>query len=218
VIESAGTLTATLYKTGSSIYTETVSQSSDYTFSTVLVDIGSGSYYWSVSDTVTTVTNQSAPTVINAIPSAPGNYQPIIPEGDPKLFFSADGATLRFQNGVPIMDNEFENLVNLQVIVNQNTPLNRIASNINEMIGSTLPDEITKTITRDQMEIIESAAEQSLSSLVESGVFQSVTARMSYVSNLGYTLDIAIIPPTGPEKKLSFVRYSENWVARQSVE
>jgi len=138
-------------------------------------------------------------------------------EGDPKLFFGTNGATLNFQNGVPIMDNEFENAVNLQILVNGDSPLNRLASSIDEVIGSNLPTEIKKTITRDQMQIVESAAVDSLSSLVDQGVFKTVTARMSYVSNEGYTLEITITPPVGDNKKLSFVRYNENWISRQSM-
>ena len=140
-----------------------------------------------------------------------------IEEGDPKLFFGSNGATLNFVNGLPVMDNEFENVVNLQILVNSDSPLNRLSSSIDETIGSNLPVEIQKTITRDQMQIVESAAVDALSSLVDQGIFKSVTARMAYITNEGYGLELTITPPVGSDKKLSFVRYNENWISRQSV-
>jgi hypothetical protein len=184
-----------------------LSTSSPYSY-LVNPDDSGKNFQWEAFDGVDTVTKD-----------VPIDYVRLttIEEGDPKLFFGANGATLSFINGLPVMDNEFENVVNLQILVNSDSPLNRLSSSIDETIGSNLPVEIQKTITRDQMQIVESAAVDALSSLVDQGIFKSVSARMAYITNEGYGLELTITPPVGSDKKLSFVRYNENWISRQSL-
>jgi len=213
-------ITFTLYRDNTPLYTSTIPSVPfsptycDVVVPNYTVDLSGLDHYWVIEQNGYSI--QSAPITVTVLALEQTPYVPyVIPEGDPKLVFDPDGVDLIFANGLPEMDNAFENIVNIQYGTDSDTPLNRFVANDEERIGSDLSKELAKSITRDQMEIVERTAEQSLASLVASGLFKSVKARMNYISTEGYRLELTIEPPTGETKILSFVRYGENWLTRQ---
>lgn len=138
-----------------------------------------------------------------------------IPQGDPKMFVSSDGMTLKFENGLPVMDDGLENISTISLGTEANFAFNKVAKNSEESVGSSFIEESLKAITKNQISVVEDAAERSFDWMIKSGIANSVTASMVYVRDYGYQIKIVITPPTGEDRILVYSKNGENWVNQQ---
>lgn len=138
-----------------------------------------------------------------------------IGSGDPKMVVSSNGMDVRFENGVPLCDTGLSNIVTISLGTDGSTPLNRIARNGSESIGSTFIAESRKPITQNQIKIIEDAAEKSFSWAVTDGLIKSAKASMNYVKHSGYSLTITLSPLVGQDQQLVYLKNGENWIEQK---
>ena len=138
-----------------------------------------------------------------------------IPQGDPKMFITGDGMDIRFEGGIPVMDDGLENIVTISLGTKSGFALNKIASNGAEAVGSSFIAESLKSVTVDQIRILEDAAEKSLAWAVKDGLIQEARATV-VAGERGYELRIVITPPTGENRILVYTKNGENWVNQKN--
>lgn len=174
----------------------------------------SGTYSISVDDTTTEITSRDAIVLVTE------ESDPIIgkeiDQGDPKMFITAEGMSLSFVNGMVVRDGGLENMATISLGTSLGYSLNSVASNGGESVGSGFEVEAQKSITRDQISIIEDEAVRAFDWAIQDGLIKSVTASMAYVDDRGYEVTIVITPPTGENRILVYGKNGENWVQQQN--
>lgn len=138
-----------------------------------------------------------------------------IAQGDPKMFLETDGFDIKFVDGLPIMDTGFDNVSLISIGTENGYAGNASARNSSEEVGSNFIEESRKSITKNQLKVIEDAAERSYDWMIDAGLAERVVAEMEYVSSFGYELTILISPPVGPDKTLVYLKNGENWIQQQ---
>lgn len=135
--------------------------------------------------------------------------------GDPKMFIDPDGLDLKFIDGLPVMENGLDNLIAISLGTEVGYAGNSAARNSAEFVGANFLVESQKSITLNQIKVVEEAAEQSLSWMIDNGLASAITASMNYVRSTGYYITIIVSPPVGEDRELIFSQNGENWVIQQ---
>lgn len=140
-----------------------------------------------------------------------------IDTGDPKMFFNESGFSLNYINGVPVMEDGIENTSHISLST-QKWFLNVAARKASEVLFSSFETEAKKSITVNQLKLIESAAVRSFDWMITEGSAKSVSASISNVTGFGYKLTVSIISPTDEENVLIWGKNGTNWILQQQGE
>jgi len=139
------------------------------------------------------------------------NPRQIFDQGDPKLFIDSDGVDIELVDGWPVMETGIENMAVISLFSDGPFAFNAVANGAIESAGSRFLAESRKSITVNQIKIIEDAAEKAFSPLIAEGIVKTVTASMEILNGI-YALTILVSPPVGEDRKLLFKRSGQNWI------
>lgn len=137
-------------------------------------------------------------------------------EGDVKMYLTSQGVDVKISDGLLAMENGLENIALISLFTEEGYALNVLARNGAEFVGSSFLKETRKTITRNQIKIVEDAAVRAFDWAVRDGLIKRAAANLAYYNSRGYELVVVITPPTGENQKLIFNKNGENWVYQQS--
>ena len=128
-------------------------------------------------------------------------------QGDPKLYLSLNGASLKFVSGQPIMDPGLENLVNISLFTKKGWCLNSLTDKNDEKIGSDFEETSRGPITLSKLNDIKQSAERAL----KNPAFGKITTEV--VNPESYSLDVVnkIEPPGNDIQELRVSRNGQNW-------
>ena len=127
-------------------------------------------------------------------------------QGDPKLILTADGSTLQFTGGRPLMDRGLENLALISLFTGPGWVGNSL---MKTPIGSDFEQEANKPITRRSINAVREAAVRAL----DSRLFGTVTVTVT--NPTGHRLNVSIlIERTGTALQLS--KESDVWTYQAS--
>lgn len=135
--------------------------------------------------------------------------------GDPRIVLYPDGMDFDFLDGWPEVDSGLENSSVISLLAERSKSFDVIASTAIETSGSEFLDESRKSITVNQIKIIEDAAEKAFLPMIEDGVILSAVAKMSLEGGRNH-LTVVLTPPVGDRQELLFMRDGQNWVNQRS--
>jgi len=134
----------------------------------------------------------------------------VVVDGDVRLTPTADGGTITLINGQPDMDQGLETAVYLSLFSGPGWWGN-LASALDEQVGSTLEDMLSRTLTNQTRLDAEEAARQALAWMTRSGVASKITVAATLPALGWLALQITIEQPgTDPQ----VLRYQINWAAQ----
>lgn len=116
-------------------------------------------------------------------------------QGDPKLILTADGSSLQFTGGQPLMDQGLENLALISLFTRPGWVGNQL---IKSEIGSDFEEAVDQPITRQSLERVRDAAVKAM----DSKLFGSVAVEVT--NPTGHRINVIIrIDRTGAALELS---------------
>ena len=130
-------------------------------------------------------------------------------DGDPKLIVTKNGSTLKYVNGQPVMDQGFENQVNISLLTTSWIG-NIFFDNESERIGSEFEEATKKTITLSSLTDIERKAEEALVSIYFGSIIALVT---NPVANK-LDVNINIKPNVGEGGNILLSNNGNNWISQ----
>ena len=132
-------------------------------------------------------------------------------QGDPAIKITADGATLEFTEGQPVMDKGFENTVLISLFTKQNWPGNVFFRNAAQRIGSDFEESLKLPLNLDGLNKRRDAAEKSLQWAIDAGLFASVDVQVTNPQGQVIMVKIRITPPSGEDVNLSLSNEGASW-------
>lgn len=127
-------------------------------------------------------------------------------QGDPRLFLNADGSSLIFRGGQPIMDKGLENFVLISLFTKKGWFGNSIVRE-RYHIGSDFEEALNQPITIDSFNNIRIAAEKAL----DHPSIGKITVNVSNPINFRLDVLIRIEPPGQPEENFLLTKDGLNW-------
>jgi hypothetical protein len=139
-------------------------------------------------------------------------------QGDPKMILTDGGVDMNFVNGLPELDPGLENVALIALGTDVGFAGNKVAQSKPKRTGSTFIEESKRSITANQILVIEDAAEKAFTDDIEAGLLKSVSAEYLFISDIGYSLSITLTPPTGENRILQYNKNGENWIEQRRRE
>jgi hypothetical protein len=131
-------------------------------------------------------------------------------QGDPYLVMTDDGVDMPFIGGQPVMDQGFENQVNISLLTKEGWAGNALLVNDNEKIGSDFIEVANGPITLSTLSDLEKSAKKALASEafgdVESFTSNPTSQRLDIINT---------ITPLGSDSQIfTATRNGQNWLAQ----
>lgn len=128
-------------------------------------------------------------------------------QGDPKIFLTANGSSLKFISGQTVMDAGLENLVNISLFTKDGWWGNSLTDKNDENIGSDFEKTSRGSITLSKLNDIKQSAERAL----KNPAFGKITTEV--LNPISYSLNIInrIEPPGNDIQELRVSRNGQNW-------
>lgn len=131
-------------------------------------------------------------------------------QGDPRLFLTADGSSLKFTGGQPVMDRGLENLALISLFTRQGWPGNDLLRDPGERVGSDFEEATEQPITLQALNDIRDAAEKALIN----PAFGRVTVVVENPNSYRLNITVRLEPPGRDIKTLLISKNGLNWVAQ----
>ncbi len=129
-------------------------------------------------------------------------------QGVPKLILTADGSTIQYQGGQPVMDQGLENVAMISLFTAPGWWGNSLVQNQDQEIGSNFEAETKKPITLQMLTDVQTAAENALDDpsfgKVNTTVLNPEYDRLE-ITNL-------IEPPGQDTQEIILTRNGQNWI------
>jgi phage gp46-like protein len=143
-------------------------------------------------------------------------------EGDVRLFMEANGSTMIFKGGQPIMDGGLEMAVLISLFTRntyKNTdrswPGNILFDDPNQKIGSDFEESLEKPITADYFRDVEDSGEKAIEWLIANNQIKSVDISVINPESYIAEVDIFIKPPYDENFILRVSKNSNSWVVQK---
>jgi phage gp46-like protein len=130
-------------------------------------------------------------------------------DGDPFIDIGEDGADFIFNGGQPVMDQAFDNHVNISLLTKQGWWGNDIETVAERKIGSLYFDAVKKPITRQSLIDDDKAAVADL----KGDEFGSITSETINPTSNSLLTEILFTNPIDDLNKLLLTRTGQNWVS-----
>lgn len=134
--------------------------------------------------------------------------------GDPKIYITPNGATLRFEGGQPVMDQGLENSPIISLFTKPGWVGNAFIQNPDQQIGSDYEDSASGPITLTSLNNITDAAQKALSWMIDTGAASEIVVDVVNPSSNIILTTILIRPPGGNLTELLLTKNGTNWVAQ----
>ncbi|NIP56134.1 hypothetical protein GWN42_31340 [candidate division KSB1 bacterium] len=134
--------------------------------------------------------------------------------GDPYIKISENGASIVVKGGQPVMDEGFENAVNISLFTLPGWFGNIFAENETERIGSEFTSTATGTITRTTLNDTRDLAQQELSWMIEQNIASEIDVNVSNPNSKNIQVEERIKRPSGDVETLRQTRYGQNWISQ----
>jgi phage gp46-like protein len=132
-------------------------------------------------------------------------------QGDPRLILGADGATIKFVGGQPVMDGGLENYVLIALFTKPGWVGNIFFDDPLQKIGSDFEEVSSRAITLTSLNDTEEATERALEDMKTSGLAESIIVEASNPSGDQLKLLITITRPNQDAQELTLTRNNLNW-------
>ncbi|MCK5644064.1 MAG: hypothetical protein KAJ19_24915, partial [Gammaproteobacteria bacterium] len=129
-------------------------------------------------------------------------------QGDPYLYITENGSTIKVVGGQPIMDTGIENHIMISLFTRPGWWGNVLTDKKDEKIGSNFEEEASKAVTLTSLNRVRQAA---LSAL-DSPLFGSVDVEVNNPSFSTLKVVITVHPPTDDAKQLTLIKNGINWI------
>jgi hypothetical protein len=131
-------------------------------------------------------------------------------QGDPALKITADGSTLVFIGGQPVMDQGLENQALIALFTEEGWSGNFLFSDPDQRIGSNFEKLARGPATLSGLALIEKEAEKALSS----PIFGTVRAIATNPESWRKDIEITIEPPSRDPFTLLLISNGQNWFSQ----
>lgn len=131
----------------------------------------------------------------------------ILFEGDPRLFLTADGSKMQFNDGQPVMDRGVENLSQICLFTSPGWVGNILFDDPAQQIGSDFETEALKPITATSLSNVANAAQRALNVDAFGDVSVVVTNPISHRLDVSIKID----PPGGDPEAFLLTKNGLNW-------
>ena len=135
-------------------------------------------------------------------------------QGDPRLILTANGSTIRFVGGQPIMDAGVENYILISLFTLPGWCGNFLMQTPEQRVGSDFEIEAAKPITKKSQNDVKEAAERALADGVSSGLFASVSVEVTNPTGLMRYVRIIVASPGGELTDILLIQNGLNWLAQ----
>lgn len=132
-------------------------------------------------------------------------------QGDPRLVMGANGTTLKFIGGQPVMDAGLENYILIRLFTKQGWVGNYLFPDLDNQIGTDFEEVASGTLTLQKLIDIEKAAERALKKLVDTGFAESVRAEVFNPQTDNLRLNITVKQPDQEAETLTLNRVNSVW-------
>jgi len=129
------------------------------------------------------------------------------------MILTANGSTIRFYGGQPVMDAGVENYILICLFTLVGWCGNFLMEKPEQRVGSDFETEAAKPITKRSQNDVKEAAERALADGVSSGLFSSVSVEVTNPSGLMRYVRIVVSSPGG-ETELLLIQNGLNWLAQ----
>lgn len=133
-------------------------------------------------------------------------------DGDPLLILTENGSRLEFKGGQPVMDQGWQNYVNISLFTRKGWCGNTLFEP-NQQIGSDVELEAEKPIT---LQSLQTLRDEILEALKKNAAFNEIDVEVSVTNPSGYQRDILIeIKPPGQDiQQFIFTKNGLNWLGQ----
>lgn len=136
------------------------------------------------------------------------NYQ-----GDPKIYITSDGATMKFTGGQPRMDKGLENLVILTWF-SREWYGNVFLKDENQKLNGKFELANEKPVTVSSLKDIEKAASKDTDYLISSGVMSQIEIETVNTDDNQVTTNAVFAPPGADLFTIVATKHGKNWIAQ----
>jgi phage gp46-like protein len=135
-------------------------------------------------------------------------------QGDPRLILTANGATLRFKGGQPVMDRGWENYVLIALFTRRGWCGNVLFDNPSQKIGSDFEEAHEQAITLAALNDIREAAKRALADMESDGLASRVEVETTNPSGAIIETRITVVSPSNEAGQLLITKNGLNWLAQ----
>ena len=133
-------------------------------------------------------------------------------DGEPRLFLTEKGATIKFVGGQPIMDAGLENYVLLALFTKPGWWGNALFDDPNEELGSDFEEANLLPITSANFAKVEEAGKRALASMENTNLAESIEVETTNPSGYIRQTSIKITQPGGTIRELLVIKNGLNWL------
>ena len=135
-------------------------------------------------------------------------------QGDPRLFLTERGATIKFIGGQPVMDGGWENYVLISLFTRPGWVGNVLFDKPSQRIGSDFEETAEQAITIDSLADLEESGKRALADMIADGLAEKVEVIASNPSGDIRNVRILITPPGKDVEELLLTKHGLNWLVQ----
>lgn len=133
-------------------------------------------------------------------------------QGDPRVFLTANGATLIFKGGQPIMDGGWENYVLIALFTRPGWCGNVLFDDPAQKIGSDFEEANQSPITARSDNDVREAAKRALANMESAGLASRVDVDVTNPSGRQRRTRVRVTSPDGRTGELLITKHGLNWI------
>lgn len=135
-------------------------------------------------------------------------------QGDPRLILTADGSTLKFKGGQPVMDGGWENYVLIALLTRPGWCGNTLFDDPSQQIGSDFEEANELPITIENNDKVREAAKRALANMETDSLVSRIEIEVTNPFGYARQTRILITSPGGDVEELFIVKNGLNWLAQ----
>lgn len=135
-------------------------------------------------------------------------------QGDPRLILTANGSTIKFIGGQPVMDGGWENYVLIALLTRPGWCGNALFDDPSQKIGSDFEEANELPITVDNNDKVRVAAKLALANMETDSLVSRVEVEVTNPVGFARQTRILIIAPGGDVQELLIIKNGLNWLVQ----
>lgn len=135
-------------------------------------------------------------------------------QGDPRLFLTENGSTVKFIGGQPIMDGGWENYTLIALFTLPGWCGNVLFDKPSQKIGSDFEEIAARAITINSLNNLEESGKRALADMIADGLAEKVEVIASNPSGDIKLVRILVTPPGKDVEELLLTKHGLNWLVQ----